>query len=282
MIWTTQPRFSLGGELQGYRIGEGPPMLLLHGVGMRSEFWASLITELRADFCITVVDLPGHGHSESLAASDLNLARYSDRIVDAIDKATIVIGHSLGALIALDLAARYTQRVSGLGVINGIYRRDESASIQVCKRAAQLATQSATQVATQVEKAGDTRAPLDNKATLSRWFGTDPQGIEKDAAAACDHWLREADPTGYSDAYQVFAHSDAPDDAVLRTLSVPALVATGNEDPNSSPSMTRAVAALLPDAQHLIVDKARHMMPMTHSTELAHALLRRFSTSPSV
>jgi pimeloyl-ACP methyl ester carboxylesterase len=137
-------------------------------------------------------------------------------------------------------------------------------------------------VATQVEKAGDTRAPLDNKATLSRWFGTDPQGIEKDAAAACDHWLREADPTGYSDAYQVFAHSDAPDDAVLRTLSVPALVATGNEDPNSSPSMTRAVAALLPDAQHLIVDKARHMMPMTHSTELAHALLRRFSTSPSV
>lgn len=274
MTWRTRPRSDLGGGLVGHRAGSGPPLMLVHGVGMRAEFWSDLLPRLTPHFTVTVPDLPGHGRSPRLEVAPPALSRYGDALADVLaDTPTdassmpgapsIVIGHSLGALLALDLAVRHPRLVGGLGVFNGVYRRGEAARAAVRERAAELGRD----------------GPSDHSSTLRRWFGDEPASVDREAAVACRHWLAEADPDGYRDAYRVFAESDAPDDDALRGIEVPTLIATGALETNSTPSMARTLTALLPDARCLVVEEARHMMPMTHGDILLAALLDRFTES---
>ena len=106
--------------------------------------------------------------------------------------------------------------------------------------------------------------------TWHRWFRTEPSP-ERDA---CERWLSQTDPAGYQAAYSVFAHSDGPPDKALRTLRCPALFATGADEPNSTPAMTRRMAELAPRGRALVVPGAAHMMPMTHPAIVADALQR--------
>ncbi len=81
------------------------------------------------------------------------------------------------------------------------------------------------------------------------------------------------DPEGYKAAYSVFAREDGPADEALRKLSCPALFMTGGREQNSTPAMSRAMAALAPDGRAEIVADAAHMMPMTHPELVNRALL---------
>ena len=141
-----------------------------------------------------------------------------------------------------------------MAALNAIFRRSKQASDAVRARADGL--------------------PLDKisdpEPTLERWFSIDRN---PDAANACRDWLLGADPAGYKAAYTVFAQSDGPADEALRTLSCPALFLTGSEEPNSTPAMSGAMAALVPDGECAVIDGAAHMMPMTHSGAVNRALL---------
>ena len=62
MTWTTRPRSDLAG-LACIRAGDGPPVLLIHGVGLRAEAWGAVIDRLAERFAVHAIDLPGHGES---------------------------------------------------------------------------------------------------------------------------------------------------------------------------------------------------------------------------
>ena len=109
----------------------------------------------------------------------------------------------------------------------------------------------------------------DPTAPLERWFGTAPSPERE----ACQSWLTATSPAGYKLAYQVFATSNGPDAETLSTLTCPALFMTGSEEPNSTPEMSRKMAALAPQGRAQIIDAAAHMMPMTHADEVDAALL---------
>ena len=107
MIWTTQPRSEVPGGLAARQIGDGPPLILIHGVGLRSEAWAGVMPQLSAQFAVSAVDMPGHGGSPLGKARELTdyVSRFVD-YVQSLGQRVIVAGHSMGALIALELAAR--------------------------------------------------------------------------------------------------------------------------------------------------------------------------------
>ncbi|MCV0427177.1 MAG: alpha/beta fold hydrolase [Roseibium sp.] len=253
MTWTTRQRSEFGG-LAVIAAGKGPRLLLIHGVGLRAEAWNAQIEELSENFEIIAPDLPGHGDS-SLLSSPAKLADYSDSLARLLDRPTVVAGHSLGALIALDLASRHSNRVQGVAALNAIFRRSEEAWQAVKERAAGL---NGVSIA-------------DPSATLTRWFGGEPSP----ARDACKAWLLSVNPQGYQTAYRVFAEEDGPADEALRCLNCPALFLTGELEPNSTPSMSRAMAELAPMGQVQVIDGAAHMMPMTHAREVNTAL-RRF------
>ncbi len=255
MTWTTRPRSEFG-KLAAIRRGAGASLLLLHGVGLRAEAWNAQIDVLARQFLVIAPDMPGHGESAALDDPS-TLAAYTDCVAMALSGPALVAGHSMGAMIALDLAIRYPQRICGVAAVNAIYRRTSKAAHAVRERAAGL----------------NDHSVADPSGTLHRWFGDAPSP----EADACRTWLNSVSPESYKAAYRVFAEEDGPADADLRRLACPALFLTGANEPNSTPEMSKAMAARAPQGEASIIAGAAHMMPMTHPAEVNAALIGFFA-----
>jgi pimeloyl-ACP methyl ester carboxylesterase len=97
-----------------------PAIVFLHGAQHDHSVWA-LQTRYFAHhgFGVLAPDLPAHGRSDGPArASIAELADWTMSVLDAANvQKAIFIGHSMGSLIALDAAARYPGRASGLALI---------------------------------------------------------------------------------------------------------------------------------------------------------------------
>jgi pimeloyl-ACP methyl ester carboxylesterase len=91
------------------RVGDGPPLLLLHGLGGERHVWQPLLAPLADHRTLIVPDLPGFGASPALpaetAATPAALAAAIAGLLDALDlDAPDVVGNSLGGWVALELA----------------------------------------------------------------------------------------------------------------------------------------------------------------------------------
>jgi pimeloyl-ACP methyl ester carboxylesterase len=104
-------------RIRYYVGGEGPPLLLLHGLSGAASNWAQLAPLLASRRRLLVPDLPGHGASAALPASP-NLTAYAERvrIVAEVEemRPAPVAGHSMGAVVGLRLAVTHPDAVSGL------------------------------------------------------------------------------------------------------------------------------------------------------------------------
>jgi pimeloyl-ACP methyl ester carboxylesterase len=103
-----------------------PPILLLHGLASNRTRWAEFAetTTLTRHFDVLRVDLRGHG--ESVTRANLTLQRWCNDLVALLDARgdarAILIGHSLGAQVALAFAARHPERCAALALIDPIFR----------------------------------------------------------------------------------------------------------------------------------------------------------------
>lgn len=90
--------------------GEGPPLVLVHGLSGAAANWTDIAPVLAARRRVLVPDLPGHGGSEPLPAAP-SLSGYADRVRLLLDVEDMLpaplVGHSLGGSIALRLALRW-------------------------------------------------------------------------------------------------------------------------------------------------------------------------------
>ena len=109
-------------ELKGSRMryfvgGEGPPLILVHGLGGAAANWTELAPLLVRNHRLLVPDLPGHGGSEALPAVS-GLEPFADRVAALAAREGMlpapVVGHSLGGAVVLRLALRYPDDVSAV------------------------------------------------------------------------------------------------------------------------------------------------------------------------
>src|SRR3954471_21708344 len=96
-------------------VGEGPPVLLIHGGPNAGSTWAPLVEHIDGYRCL-VVDRPGTGLSDPVTLRRADIEPYSDRFVSsALDALGVerahVIGSSLGGYLALRSAAHTPERV---------------------------------------------------------------------------------------------------------------------------------------------------------------------------
>ena len=107
-----------GGTRLRYAVGgDGPALVLVHGLGGTIENWRALAPPLAARHCVVVPDLPGHGRSAPLPeARDVDaLAEAVLGIADAeAVRDAVWVGHSLGGVIGLRAAALRPPAVRGL------------------------------------------------------------------------------------------------------------------------------------------------------------------------
>lgn len=100
--------------------GDGPPVVLIHGLSWSSRWWSRNIEVLAQQFRVYVVDLVGFGNSRGLYPFALNEASvYLAQWMDLIGvKQAAVVGHSMGGFIAADLAADIPDRVTELVLVD--------------------------------------------------------------------------------------------------------------------------------------------------------------------
>ncbi|OOG67011.1 alpha/beta hydrolase [Sinorhizobium sp. A49] len=105
--------------------GQGPALLLLHGYSDTSRSF-SLIAPSLSGYRLIIPDLAGHGGSmpgEGLSVADL--ADDVDRLVDRLAiHEFVLVGHSMGAMIAIEIAARRRQAVRALVLLSGSLKPD--------------------------------------------------------------------------------------------------------------------------------------------------------------
>jgi pimeloyl-ACP methyl ester carboxylesterase len=110
-----------GCELRYLRLGEGQTLVLIHTLRTQLDYFFPLVSELVPGFDVVAVDLPGHGHSTAPLV-DYSAAYFTDtteRFLDACGlKQVILVGESIGASIALGLAARQNPRVARVVALN--------------------------------------------------------------------------------------------------------------------------------------------------------------------
>lgn len=228
--------------------GAGSPVVLVHGVGMDHRVWAPQVYALMQAHQVIVYDMLGHGQS-ALPSGGLDLGDYVQQLCDLISHLGLtlphIVGHSMGALIALEMGAKHSSECRSIAALNGVYCRTEKQRQSIIGRAEELI------------KNGKSNN-LDG--TIARWFGEPvPAGLAP-AAELSRQLLSEVDAQGYAKAYQVFAQSDARHKGRLHAISVPTLFTTGEHDPNSTPEMSLAMHQEVPGSRLEILAGQRHMM----------------------
>lgn len=94
--------------------GEGPPVLLIHGLGASSTSWTPIVEKLSQRYRVIVPDLPGFGRSEKPDLSytpDFYVGLLASLLDDLGIEKTHVVGASLGAQIGLEFALQHPERV---------------------------------------------------------------------------------------------------------------------------------------------------------------------------
>jgi len=269
MSWTAlrielAPR-EKSGPIAWREAGKGPPILLIHTAGLNADAWEPQIAMLRQRRWVVAADLPGHGKSDMLAEG-AGLADYVAAmagLIEALGSPPLpVIGHSLGALIALGLALDYPDKVAAVVGLNTAYCRDALARGAVEARAAQVA-----------------KGRIDTAGPIARWFPFDRTG---ELARHVESWIRKTDPKGYAAAYRVLATADRAYEGRVGNLACPSLFITGVSDSNATPAMSDHLAHEAPGGRSLAIPGANHLPNLTHSMEITNAIQAFLKTVKSI
>jgi pimeloyl-ACP methyl ester carboxylesterase len=116
-----QRRIRIGSAAISYQVaGAGPPIILLHGLAGSGRWWQRNIAHLAQRFRVYVLDLIGFGASAGLHPLIFDeVAGYITRWMDQLGiRRASIVGHSMGGLVAADLAASAPDRIDRLVLVD--------------------------------------------------------------------------------------------------------------------------------------------------------------------
>jgi len=242
------------------RGGQGPLLVLLHGISSSARVWQHQLQALASDYDVVAWDMRGYGSSsdplQEYTIEDLcsDLAGMLDHV--GFEKAHLG-GISMGGLLALDFYRRHPQRVHSLILAD---TNAGQATVEESER--QRRQEQRLAVASEPGGFARQRTP----SMLS------PEPSEEVLAEA-EAIMAEIHPDGYRLAAKALADADERD--VLPSVSVPTLVVWGEFDAVISREEVDELAASIPGAQLEIIPGAGHLSNL-ENPEAFNAALRRF------
>lgn len=225
---------------------DAPVMALIHGLGLCHELWKSHLEALSKNYRILNYDLYGHGKSlPSLQEASLTLyAKQLAGLMDYLELANAeVVGFSIGGMINRRFALDYPDKVSSLVILNSPHHRGEELQAQVEERAKTARNQGAMSTM---------------EAALKRWF-TDDYLKSGDGVAKVIKWRELSNPESYAQAAWVLANGVRELVKPERPINAPTLVITCENDPGSTPAMSKDIANEISGSKNILVPKLKHL-----------------------
>jgi pimeloyl-[acyl-carrier protein] methyl ester esterase len=242
--------------------GSGPPIALIHGWALNSRVFGPLMERMSGQYSIRTIDLPGHGASP-WPPRFYDLASLAALVGEALPPRTVLLGWSLGAMVALELARTQADRVSALVLVGATPRFVAAAhwpygvAPAVLEHFAHQLHDNYRQLLAdflELQVRGAAHAELTLAALKSSVLEREaPHPEALDAGLGV---LRSADLT-----------------PALGHIRQPVLVVSGQYDRVTSPHAAQALASALPSARAVVIRRAAHAPFLSHPDEfLTHVL----------
>lgn len=113
-----------GVHIEYHLYGQGDPaVVLIHGWATDANYWNAQIAPLKSRYTVVTVDLAGHGAS-SRNRNDWSMERYGGDVATVVqqlpNRQVVLVGHSMGATVALEAARQLGERVIGIVAVDAL------------------------------------------------------------------------------------------------------------------------------------------------------------------
>lgn len=250
-------------------LGHGPTVLMLHGIGGGYRAFAPQVETLaQAGYRAVAWDMPGYGHSAPIEPYTFKgLAESCIGLIDALagdaGGSVILVGHSMGGMVAQEVIARRPDKVSRLvlcGTSAAFGKRTDGADAHAWAR----------------QFIGQRTAPLDAGKSMADMAaqlvpqmvgpGSLPEGVR-----LAEYCMGNVPAATYRRALECLVTFDRQAD--LAQIRVPTLLIGGEFDRVAAPSVMKRMAAQIPRGRYVEMPGIGHLMNLEAPDEFDRLLL---------
>lgn len=274
--WTRYQRDVMvrGRRVRYVDIGEGTPVVLIHGQGGAWQWWLRVIPAIARNARVIAVDLAGFGASDPVTDGEV-FSEHVATVIGVLDHLGLpnstIAGHSMGGLVSLKLASDHPERINGLILINS-----GSDGISESRLRAILA---GFRVFDLVFRMPSIPLAVARRRKLRKLFFS--------AAVAQTHAVtrrlaEEIVPRMASPGFMASMRSAAAavHHVTPQVITSPSLVVWGSHDRIVPVSVGRQLAADIPDASFVALDDVGHCPMIERPDEIA-TLISDFAANPA-
>jgi pimeloyl-ACP methyl ester carboxylesterase len=271
--WVLRERFATEeGELAWDRLGEGPPVVLVHGTPWSSWTWRRIAPRLAERFSVHVFDLLGFGASDKRPGQDVSLAGHGARLAALLEhwrlERPALVAHDIGGATALRAHLLHGREVAALALADVValapwgspfYRLVHDHEIVFEQLPAAI-----------------------HEGVLRAYVGTaQPAPLDPEVEAALiAPWLG---PAGQSAFYRQIAQGTQRDtdefEPLLEKIGVPTLVVWGDADPWLPATLGAELAERIPGARLELLPGAGHLVQEDEPGELTRLLAEHLGSA---
>ena len=241
--------------------GRGTPIVALHGLGGGAWFFTGMARRLAGDYRVISLDLPGTGRSEappgrvSMAAW---VADIEDVMLHRVGEPVVLLGHSMGTIIALHAAEAWPGSIRACVFVGGLPEPRPEIKDRLALRAETVARDGIHGTGALVAAANFAPATLQRQPELVALF---------------ERLFDAQDPATYARCCRILMGASAT--SVARRLRVPCLSISGAEDQYAPPDLVTSFVREIPDCTQEVLPDCGHF-PFLEQPGVFTAALRSF------
>lgn len=240
--------------------GNGPPLILVHGIGAARDAWRFMLPTLVQHFTVISYDLRGHGESP-MPESEFGLDELVNDLERVRERAGVdeahIAGHSLGGMIGPAYARRYPDRTLSLGLLSTAAGRTQEDSTKV------------RGVVTAMEEKG---IPQILETLVDRWFTDDFAAANPDVIKRRLNQVIDTDPAVFLNVFRIYATTEMM--PWLHEVNARSLILTGELDGGCNPRLNKLIDAAMPNSELVILDGFKHSILVEAPDAVVSHMLR--------
>jgi magnesium chelatase accessory protein len=255
------------------QMGEGPPLLLLHGTGASTHSWRDLLPSLSRQFRVLAVDLPGHAFTDSVPAARCSLEGMSDSVSALLQalrfSPAFCVGHSAGAAILCRMALSAQVQPRLIASLNGALLPFAGAAGVLFSPIAKLMAAGSLMPRFIAWRARD-------RASVARVIAGTGSHLDERGLDLYARLVR--DPKHIAGALSMMANWDLRSfERQLPNLVTPLTLVVAQNDRAVPPAQALRIQAVLPRTQITTLAGVGHLAHEEQPSRMAQVLVERFA-----